>query len=74
MDEKLTYEKLIEMVDKVKACSGCNEVKLVGNDETFKELTIIGFPLTEFKCEEVFEVDESRLYIIPIDDLNRGTK
>ena len=66
--DKLTYDKLIELVDKVKACSGCNEVKLVGNDKTFKELTIMGFPLTEFKCEEALEIDESQLYIIPIDD------
>ncbi len=68
MSDKLTYEKLIELVDKVKACSGCNEVKLAGNDKTFKELTIMGFPLTEFKCEKALELDESQLYVIPIQE------
>ena len=68
MGDKLTYEKLIELIDKVKACSGCNEVELVANGETFKELTIMGFPLTEFKCEEAFEIDESQLYVIPIQE------
>lgn len=65
--DKLTYEKLIELIDKVKACSGCNEVKLAADDKTFKKLTIMGFPLTEFKCEKALELDESQLYVIPIE-------
>jgi hypothetical protein len=73
MDDKLTYEKLIELVDCVKMCSGCDEVKLVGNHKTFEEIVAMGFPLTEFECEELFEFDESQLYIIPINDL-RGEK
>lgn len=66
MDEKLTYEKLIEMVDLVETCSGCDKVKFVGTNETFKEIMAMGFPLNEFECEHVFELDESQLYIIPI--------
>lgn len=68
MDEKLTYEKLIEMVDLVKTCSGCDKVKFVGTRETFEEIMAMGFPLNDFKCEWVFELDESQLYIIPIEE------
>lgn len=67
MDEKLTYEKLIEMVDLVKICSGCDKVKFIGTHETFEEIIAMGFPLNSVECERVFELDESQLYIIPIE-------
>ena len=67
MDEKLTYEKLVEMVDLVKVCSGCDKVKFIGTHETFEEIIAMGFPLNDFECERVFELDEAQLYIIPIE-------
>lgn len=68
MNNKLTYEKLMDLADTIKICSGCDEVKLVGNHKTFEEMMTMGIPLTDFKCEEVFEFDESQLYIMPIDN------
>ena len=65
---KLTYDKLMELVDSIKMYSGYDEVKLVGNNKTFEELMAMGFPLGDFKCEEVLELDESKLYVIPIDN------
>ena len=66
--DKLTYNKLMELIDSVKMSSGYDEVKLVGNDKSFEELTALDFPLGEFKCENITDMlDESRLYIIPID-------
>lgn len=64
---KLTYDKLIELINSVKMYSGCDEVKLVGNDKTFEELMALNFPLGEFKCENMGELlDESRLFIMPV--------
>lgn len=67
MDDKLTYDRLIELIDLVKACSGCDKVKFVGTHETFEEIMAMGFPLNRFECERVFELDESQLYIIPVE-------
>lgn len=64
-------KKIIELIDSVKMYSGCNEVRLVGNHKAFEELVAIGFPLANFKCEELSESDKSQLYIIPIS--SRGT-
>ena len=55
------------MVDLVKACSGCDKVKFVGTHKTFEEIMAMGFPLNDVKCERVFELDESQLYIIPVE-------
>lgn len=61
-------DKLMEIIDSIKMYSGRDEVKIVGNSKSFEELTAMGFPLTDFKCEEVNdELDESKIYIIPID-------
>lgn len=68
MSNKLTYEELIELINSVKIYSGCNEVRLVGSRKAFEELRAIGFPLANFKCEELSESDEPQLYIIPIND------
>ena len=68
MDEKLTYDELMKLVDTIKMCSGCNEIKLVGNNKTFEELMKNGFPLDEFECENITDfLEESRLYVIPIE-------
>lgn len=64
MDEKLTYEKLIELIDLVKMYSGCDEVELIGSHKTFEEIMEMGFPLTDLKCKEPLEIDETLLYII----------
>ena len=69
MGNKLNYNELMELVNSVKMYSGCNEVKLAGNPKTFEEVMAMGFPLADFRCEESFELDESQLYIIPINDL-----
>lgn len=62
-------DKLMELIDSVKTYSGCNEVKLMGDNKTFEELMKNGFQLGEFKCEDITDfLDESRLYIIPIND------
>lgn len=67
--DKLTYDKLMEMIDTIKIHSGCDEVKLVGDNESFEKLMAINFPLEEFKCENMGDMlDESRLWIIPIND------
>lgn len=63
------YEKIMELIDSIKMYSGCDEVKLVGDNKTFEELIALGFPLGKFKCENVGDtLDESKLYIIPIDN------
>lgn len=65
---ELTYDELIKLIDKVKMCSGCDEVELFGSDKTFEELIAKGFPLDNFKHVELtepFKLDESQLYIIP---------
>ena len=67
MEDKLTYDRLIELIDCVKMCSGCDEVELIGSHKTFKEIMAMGLPLTDLKCEAPFEIDESQLYIIPIE-------
>lgn len=66
MDDKLTKDRLIELIDCVKMYSGCDEVELIGSHKTFEEIIAMGFPLTDLKCEEPFEIDESLLYIIPV--------
>lgn len=66
MNNELIYNELIELINSVKSYSGCDEVKLIGNHKAFEELRAIGFPLTNFKCEELSEPDEPQLYIIPI--------
>lgn len=67
MDDKLTYERLVGLIDYIKMYSGCDEVELIGSHKTFEEIIAMGFPLTDFKYEEPFEIDESQLYIIPIE-------
>ena len=69
MDEKLTYKKLIELIDCVKMYSGCDSVKLVGNHKTFEEIMAMGFPLNDFKYEKILdEFDRTQLYIMPIEN------
>lgn len=66
--DTLTYDKVMKLIDSVKMYSGCDEVELKGDDKTFEELMKLGFPLGEFKCENITDLlDESKLYIIPID-------
>lgn len=70
MNNKLTYDELIELIDYVKMCSGCDKVKLIGSHKTFEEIMAMGFPLTDFQYEEPkepFEINESQLYIIPVE-------
>lgn len=65
-NKDLAYDKIMELIDSVKIYSGCDNVELWGNNQTFEELMASGFPLGEFKCKKVLdELDESRLYIIP---------
>lgn len=65
--DKLTYDKVMELINSVKMHSGYDEVKLIGNDKAFEELMALNFPLGEFECENVGELlDESRLFIIPV--------
>lgn len=67
-DLHIDYNELIKLIDSVKMYSGCDEVKLVGNNKTFEELIASGFPLGEFKCENMDDMlDETRLWVIPID-------
>lgn len=70
MSSKLTYDGLIELIDSVKIYSGCDKVKLVGSHKTLEEIMAMALPLTDFEYEEPkepFEIDESQLYIIPIE-------
>ena len=67
MDNK-DLDKLMELIDSVKMASGCDEVVLYGNDKTFEEVMALDFPLGEFKCNNIPDtLDETRLYIIPIE-------
>ena len=62
-------DKIMGLIDSVKMYSGCDRVELWGNDKTFEELIASGFPLCEFKCENMDDMlDETRLWVIPIDD------
>ena len=69
MDNK-DLDKLIEIINTIKTYSGCDEVELWGNDKTFEELIASGFPLGEFECKNMMgePLDESKLYIVPIDN------
>ena len=59
--------ELMELIDRIKTFSGCDEVKLIGDRKVFDELIDVGFPLSCFKHTEINdELNESRLYIIPI--------
>ena len=61
-------DKLMELIDSVKMHSGCEKVTLIGNKQLFDELITLGFPLGDFVCKEVAdELDESKLYIIPVE-------
>ena len=71
---KLTNDELIKLIDKVKTYSGCSEVELTGCHKTFEELIKIGFPLTDFKCNEEFKLDTSQLYIIPVGEHSKNIK
>lgn len=72
--DRLTYDKLMELIDSIKMYSGYDEVKLVGNDKSFEELASLNFPLGEFKCENINDMlDESRLFIIPIDSKHQNS-
>lgn len=69
MGNKYDYDELMNLIDTIKICSGRDEVKLIGDNKSFEELMAIGFPLGKFKCENIGDVlDESKLYIIPIDN------
>ncbi len=69
MGNKYNYDELMNLIDTIKICSGRDEVKLIGDNKSFEELMAIGFPLGKFKCENIGDVlDESKLYIIPIDN------
>lgn len=62
----LNLKQLEILIDTVKTQSGRNEVELIGNRKTFKELIELGFPLNNFKHVEVLdEPDEQRLWVIP---------
>lgn len=61
----MNLDSLMELIDSVKMYSGCDEVKLVGNNKAFEKLIAMGFPLGEFKCENTVELDESNLWIMP---------
>lgn len=66
-NKDLTYEKIMKLINFVKMASGCDEVALYGNNQTFEKLMELGFPLGEFKCENVSDMfDDPRLYIMPI--------
>lgn len=63
MDKDLS--KIIELINSVKATTKCNEVELIGDKESFNKLVASGFPLENYKYQEVQFVDESRIVIIP---------
>ena len=56
--------KLLALIDSVKATSEYNEVELWGDKKSFDELIAFGFPLEDFKCKE-FEFDESKIMVVP---------
>lgn len=59
--------ELMELIDRIKTLSGCDEVQLTGDRKVFDKLIDVGFPLSCFKHAEINdELNESRLYIIPI--------
>lgn len=64
MDKDLS--KIIELINSVKTTAKCNEVELIGDKESFNKLVESGFPLENYKHQELqFVDDEPRIIIIP---------
>lgn len=57
-------DKLIELIDSVKAVNLCDSVELIGSELSFDILKQSGFPLKDFKCHEIL-FDKSEIMIIP---------
>ena len=57
-------DKLIELIDSVKAVNSCDSVELIASDLLFDKLKQSGFPLNDFKCHEIL-YDKSKIMIIP---------
>lgn len=56
--------KMIELINSVKARNIDSEIELIGSKESFDKLTEIGFDLNCVKHHE-FKIDESKIFIIP---------
>lgn len=57
-------DKLLELINSVRAVSKYNEIELWGSKKSFDELIASGFPLQDFKHKEV-ECSESNIMVIP---------
>ena len=55
--------KLLELIDSVKATNIDSEIELIGSKESFNKLTQIGFDLNSVRHYE-FEFDDSKIFII----------
>lgn len=56
--------KLLELINSVKATNGHNEVELLGCKESFDKLIKFGFPLEAYRHQET-PFDESKIITIP---------
>jgi hypothetical protein len=66
--DKSTYDEVMALIDKIKMYSGCDEVKLAGNDKAFEKLLTTGFSLDGFERESVSDMwNEPMLYIMPVE-------
>lgn len=59
------FNKMIELIDSVKAATEYSEIELIGNKESFRKLMDLGFPLDGYRHQEVSCIDESKIIIIP---------
>ena len=62
MNESLN--KMIELIDSIKIWNGYSEVELIGNKKSFDKLIEFGFPLGNYRHQEI-SFDESKIIIIP---------
>lgn len=62
MNEDLN--KMIELINSVKATNIDSEIELIGSKKSFDKLTEIGFDLNSVRHHE-FEFDDSKIFIIP---------
>lgn len=60
--------KLIEVIDSVKAATEYKEVQLIGGKEAFDKLIESGFPLENYRHYET-SFDKSKIFIIPCEPI-----
>ncbi len=57
--------KLLELIDSVKACSEHHKVEFIGSKEYFDKLAELGFYLDNVRYQES-PYDESKILILPV--------